>query len=60
MKKTKYPKIVPMIRKDKFGKPKEVYLERDVYQSILDEIKELEEKIAKLKNKQITHSKSKK
>ena len=49
----KYPKI----RKDKHGKPKEVYLDNDVYQSIFNEINEFEDKIAKLKNKPLTHSK---
>jgi hypothetical protein len=59
MKKSKYPKIEPLIRRDKNGKPKEVYLKYDVYLSIFEEIKELEEKIIKLKNKQLTQTKKK-
>lgn len=51
MKKHKYPKIEPLIRHDKNGKPKEVYLKYDVYLSIFEEIKELEKKIAAIKKK---------
>jgi len=54
--KTKYPKIEPLISHDKNGKPKEVYLKYDVYLSIFDEIKELEEKISELKNKKKSKS----
>lgn len=60
MKKSKYPKIDPLISYDKNGKPKEVYLKYDVYLSIFEEIKELEDKIAKLKNKKLVNKKAKK
>jgi hypothetical protein len=60
MKKSKYPKIEPLISHDKNGKPKEVYLKYDVYLSIFEEIKELEDKIAKLKTKQLVKHKAKK
>lgn len=52
MKKKKYPKIVPQYLANKAGKPTAVYLPYDVYESIFEEIEDLNKEIALLKKKQ--------
>lgn len=47
-KKKKYPPIEPQYLKNKQGKTVAVYLDYDVYNSIFDEINELEKKIHKI------------
>lgn len=49
-KKKKYPSIEPKYLNNKQGKPVVVYLDYGVYNSIFDEINELEKKIHKIES----------
>lgn len=51
MKKKKYPEIKPQFLKNKQGKITDVYLPYAVYESIFQEIEELQEKTIALKKK---------
>ena len=51
MKKQKYPKIEPQFLKNKNGNPVKVLLPYDVYESIFDEIADLEKSIKLLQKK---------
>lgn len=48
-KKKKYPKIEPQLFKDKSGKTKAVYLFYDVYELILEEMQDLEQRTKNIK-----------
>jgi hypothetical protein len=55
----KYPTIKPKFVTDKQGKPVSVYLDLEVFESIFQEIEDLERKIEQTKHKEKTSNKRK-